>query len=97
MVVSPQNVPRVKPFFWGYVLKIVTGSRYLGVFVGTEAAHSWWLKLKVKGWISLVAIMARVAGKHLHISYVGLQKSLQQEWDFVQRINMVIGTSFQPI
>ena len=39
LVVSPRNVPWAEAFFWGYRLKIVTGSSNLGVFVGTEAAQ----------------------------------------------------------
>ena len=43
LVVSPQNIPRVEAFFWGYGLKIVMGSSYLGGFVGAEAAQDLWL------------------------------------------------------
>ena len=38
MVVSPWNVPRAEAFFFGYVLEIVTGSRYLWVFMVMDAA-----------------------------------------------------------
>ena len=36
MVVSPHNVPRTEAFFRGYGLQILTGSRYLGGFVGSK-------------------------------------------------------------
>ena len=39
--------------------------------------------------------MARVTGKHSHTAYVGLQKSLQQKWDFMQRVTPDIGMAFQ--
>ena len=39
LVVSPQNIQRAEAFFWGYGLQIVTGRRYLGVFVGTKEAQ----------------------------------------------------------
>ena len=49
LVVSPWNVSWVEALFCGYGLKVVTGRRYLGGFVGTEAAQSKWLDEKVEG------------------------------------------------
>ena len=49
------------------------------------------------GWKYLVDIIAGVAGKHPQTAYAGLNKSLQQEWYFVQRVTLNIGTEFQPI
>ena len=41
--------------------------------------------------------MAGVARKHLQYAYAGLQKSLQQEWAFVQRVTPGIGAEFGPV
>ena len=41
--------------------------------------------------------MAGVARKHPQSVYSGLQKALQQEWAFVQRINPGIGDAFCPV
>ena len=41
--------------------------------------------------------MARVTGKHPQTAYTGLHKSLQKEWDFVQRVTPDTGTAFQPV
>ena len=49
LVVYPWKVPRVKAFFRGYSLKILTGSRYLGGFMVTEAAQPRWLEERVEG------------------------------------------------
>ena len=38
-----------------------------------------------------------VARKHLQSAYAGLQKSLQQEWAFVQRVTPGIGDAFGPV
>ena len=38
--------------------------------------------------------MAGVACQHPQTTYIGLKKSLQQEWDFVQRATLDIGTTF---
>ena len=45
----------------------------------------------------LMATLARVARRNLKTAYVGLQKSLQQEWDFVKRITPDIGMAFQVV
>ena len=64
--------------------------RYLGGFVGTEAAQDRCLNKTVEVWKSLVAIMARVVCKHLQTDYMGLQKSVQKEWYFVQSVTLDI-------
>ena len=76
---SPRNVPQAESFFQGYVLQVITGSRYLGGFVGMEAAQARWLEERVEGWRALVTIMDGVAGNYPHTAYVGLKKFLQQE------------------
>ena len=41
--------------------------------------------------------MAGVARKHPQSAYAGLQKSLQQEWAFVQRVTPGIEDEFIPV
>ena len=79
LVMSTRNVLQVKAFLWGYGLQIVTGSRYLGGFVGTNAAQDFWLGKKVDGWQASVDTLAGVACQHLQTAYMGLQKSLYKE------------------
>ena len=40
--------------------------------------------------------LAGVSRKHPQSAYSGLQKSLQQEWAFIQRVNPGIGDAFVP-
>ena len=53
-----------------------------------------WLEKKVQGCKESVAILAGVALKHPQSAYEVLQKSLQQEWDFVQRVTPGVGAAF---
>ena len=94
LVVDPRNLPRVENFFHGMGVKIVTGSRYLGGFVRYIVAEDIWLAEKVQGWADSVKTLAEVARKHPQSAYTGIQKSLQQEWAFVQRVTPSIGDAF---
>ena len=78
-------------------LKVVTGSRYLGGFVGDQKSETTWLAWKVQGWAESVQTISGVARKHQQSTYTGLQKSLQQEWEFVQRVTPYIGDAFRMV
>ena len=70
----------------GLGITVVTGHRYLGGYIGDGEAERGWTKDKIQGWTESVKILTRVAPKHPQSAYAGLQKSLQQEWAFVQRV-----------
>ena len=78
-------------------VKMVTGIRYLVGFVGNGSVEESWKAKKVHGWAKSVKTLAGVAHKHLQSACTGLQKSLQQEWAFVQRFTPSIGESFGPV
>ena len=78
-------------------IKVVTGIRYLGWFMGEREEEARWIKERVEGWAESVRTLAGVARKHLQYAYAVLQKSLQLVWAFVQRITPVIGDAFGPV
>ena len=59
------------------VLKVVTGSWYLGGFIGDIAAENSWLDGKVEGWVESLGTLAGVSRKKPKSAYAGLKKSLQ--------------------
>ena len=69
----------------------------MGGYIDDAAAEREWLKEKVQGWKESVSVLAGVAHKHLQSAYAGLQKSLQQEWSFVQRVTLGVGGAFGPV
>ena len=77
LVVAPRNVARAEDFFRVMGIKVVTGSRYLGEFVGNMKAEARLLADKVQGWMELVKTLLGVFCKHPHSAYAGLQNSLQ--------------------
>ena len=75
----------------------MTGHRYLGGYIGDKDAEGRWLAAKIKGWSEAVEIFSSVAQKNPQSAYAGLQKSLQQEWEFVQRVTPGVGDAFGPV
>ena len=97
LVMYPRNVLQVEAFFRGYWLQIVTGSCYLRGSVGSKAAQDLWMGYKMEIWRDSVATLDGLALWHQHTAYAGLQKSLQKEWAFVQRVTPDIGMAFQAV
>ena len=64
LVVAPSNVARAGEFFRGMGIKVVTGSRYLGGFIGDGEAEKSCLEGKVEGWAESVGTLAGVSYKH---------------------------------
>jgi hypothetical protein len=58
----------------------------LGGFIGKDEALNEWLGEKAKIWTEAVTDLTSVTQAFPQAAYSGLQKSLQQEWQFVQRV-----------
>lgn len=97
LVTSQANVDRAKLEFSDLGFKIKTGHRYLGGFVGSDMARSEWLENRIQDWCFGVRELAKVAVKSPQTAHQGLLKSLQQEWQFVQRVCKDVGAFFEPI
>ena len=65
--------------------------------MGERGTERQWVQTKVEGWAESVKTLAGVACKHPQSAYAGLQKSLQQEWAFVQQVTPGIGDQFGPV
>ena len=48
-VVAPGNVARAQENFRGLGIRVVTGHRYLGGFIGDADAERGWLREKIRG------------------------------------------------
>ena len=97
MAVAPWNIAWAEENFQGLGIRVVTGHRYLGGYIGDREVEWEWMKEKIQGWTESVKILAGVAEKHPLSAYVGLQKYLQQEWAFVQRMTPGVGDAFGPV
>ena len=59
-------------FFWGRGLTIVTGSRYLGGYIGYAEPQEEWLREKVWDWAGGVNNMVGMVRKHPQATYMGM-------------------------
>jgi hypothetical protein len=86
LIVAQHNLERAKSVFADLDFKVSTGERYLGGFIGESSAQDEWLDRKIQHWSQAVTSLAAAAVKFPQSAYSGLQRSLQQEWQFVQRV-----------
>jgi hypothetical protein len=77
--------------------RVKTGNRYLGGFIGENEVLNKWLGKKTKFWTEAVTDLTSVTQAFPQAAYSGLQNSLQQEWQFVQRVTKGIGPEFASV
>jgi hypothetical protein len=94
LVVRPQNLEAAKEHFASQQFRITTGERYLGGYIGAREDQDAWIEGKATSWTAAVKELAKVAVRFPQSAYAGLQKSLQQEWQFLQRVVPEIGDKF---
>ena len=99
LVVRQHNLEAAKVAYPDFGFKVtIVGSRYLGGFVGKDNALRDWLREKTKIWEEVVVDLASAAPNFpQEATYSGLQKSLQQEWQFVQQGTKDVGSEFEAV
>ena len=78
-------------------IQVVMGSCYLVGFVGGAWDGNTMVLDEGRGVGGVGQKFGRVARKHPQSAYAGLQKSLQQEWAFMQQVTPGIGDEFAPL
>ena len=97
LVVSPTFVELAKKMFSAYGVTIIEGGRVLGGFVGSKAEAQSWGSNKVQSWVKSLKILSEVARKQPQAAYVAVSKSLQNEWNYMQRIFPDCEELFSPL
>jgi hypothetical protein len=82
----------------GYIdlgFTVITGSRYLvACFIGEGPNQKAWIQEKTANWVTAIHELSWVAEKYQQVAYAGLQKSLQQEWQFLQQVTKDLNEKF---
>ena len=81
----------------GLVLNFISGSRYLGAYLGPQAELEAWVKPQVEAWAHGVKVLDKIAQRHPQSAYSGLGMLLQSEWQYLQRTVPGVGTLMGPI
>jgi hypothetical protein len=97
LIVPQKNLAAAQIAFEGHEFTITTGNRYLGGFIGEREAQDIWIREKVANWAVAVEELASVAVNYPQTAYTALQRSLQQEWQFVQRVAKDVGEAFTDV
>ena len=97
VICDPSREEALKAAFGELQFRYSDGERYIGTFVGSKEARAAWLAPKVKAWAEGVRRLAKVACRYPQTAYAGLAKSLQSEWQFLQRVTPDVGEAFAPV
>jgi hypothetical protein len=94
---SPEDWLGAEELLQAFSFKFTGGYRYVGGFLDSDAALSQWLPPQIQQWVSGVASLAKVAKRYPQTAYAGLTKSLQQEWQYLQRAVPNCRPAFEPV
>ena len=78
-------------------MNFVSGSRYLGAYLGPQAELEVWVKPQVEAWSHGVRVLAKISRRHPQSAYAGLGMLLKLEWQYLQRTVPRVGTLMGPI
>ena len=56
----------------GLVLNLVSGSRYLGAYLGPQEELTAWVKIQVEAWDHRVRVLGKIPQQHPQSAYSGL-------------------------
>ena len=86
LIVHPDFILQADNIFRDLGIKVVTGQRFLGGFIGTASDVECWLQGKIASWVAAVEKMSHVAIHEPQAAFVAFSKSIQNEWLFIQRV-----------
>ena len=78
-------------------MNLVSGSRYLGAYLGPQADLEEWVKPQVQAWALGVRVLAKISQRHPQSAYAGLGMLLQIEWQYLKMTVPGVGTLMGPI
>ena len=81
----------------GLTLNFVSGSQYLGAYLGPRDQLEAWVRPQVESWAHGVRFLGKIARRHPQSAYAGLVMPLQLEWQYLQRTFPGFGTLMGPL
>ena len=84
LVVRSSDLQKANDLFHDFGINVVTGSRFLGGFVGEQSLAADFVSDKVKMWCNCIQQFSDVAVVEPKTSFAVLARSLQFEWNRIQ-------------
>jgi hypothetical protein len=98
LVVKEHNKAAAEAYFKDLdFAKIVTGEHYLGGYIGDADERDKWIEEKVAEWEKTIMGLAKIGQRYPQTAYSAMMRSLQQEWQFIQRAVKGMDELFHPI
>ena len=71
-------------------IKVVSGLRFLGGYIGEDDECELYVKQKIEKWVHCVASLSKAAESQPQAAFAVLVKSIQCEWRFLQRVFQIV-------
>ena len=97
LVVRSSDLERANDLFHDLGVSVVTGSRFLGGFVGEQSLAADFVSNKVGVWCKCIQSLSDVAIDEPQALFAALARSLQFEWNHIQWVIPECGTLFAPL
>ena len=97
LVVGSSDLERASDLFCDLGVSVVTGSRFLGGFMGERSFAADFVSDKVRVWCECIQSLSDVAIGEPQASFAALASSLQFKWNHIQWVIPECGTLFAPL
>ena len=97
LVVGPSDVQQASALFSDLGIKIMSGGRFLGGFIGKPSLVANFVSDKVQLWSRCVQRLSDVATSQPQAAHAALARSLQTEWCHLQRVISDSANFFTPL
>jgi len=97
LIVEPSDMPEATDMFHDLGVRVVSGSWFLGGFVGEKSLAADFVSNKVKVWYNYIQQLCDVAIVEPQASFAALARSPQFVWNHIQRVVLECGSLFAPL
>jgi hypothetical protein len=97
LIVKEPYFELAKNIFGGTGVNIVTSHRFLGGVIGDPSGQHKFITSTVQESSNHITLLSSIANDQPQVAYSALSKSLQFEWNFLQRVTHNCNHLFQPI
>ena len=87
VICDPADAPAAKQRLHRFNFQYKEGDRYIGGFLGSDDGRKEWLWKKIERWRRGINTLNNFATHYPQSAYAAFTRSLQSEWQYVQRVS----------